>query len=233
MSSAGATILGAGYVIPIVYFIWSMRYGRHASANPGRRRLERGRPRRADGELREDPIVTHGPYEYARSTGGHGCQPAAGERGPAHHFESYEQQRETASLGMWTFLLTEIMFFGGLFIAYIVYRWSYPVEFMAGSRSLDIVLGTVNTGILIFSSFTMALAVRSAQLDRSRRTVLFLLATIVLGAAFLGIKAVEYHDKFVHHHLWPAGIPSGRRFEPGARADVLLPLTSDMTARAP
>jgi hypothetical protein len=69
---------------------------------------------------------------------------------------------------MWTFLLTEIMFFGGLFMAYILYRWWYPAEFMAGSRSLDIVLGTVNTGILIGSSFTMALAVRSAQLDRSR-----------------------------------------------------------------
>jgi len=119
----------------------------------------------------------------------------------AHHFDSYEQQRESASLGMWTFLLTEIMFFGGLFMAYILYRWWYPLEFMAGSRSLDIVLGTVNTGILIGSSFTMALAVRSAQLDRSRRTVFFLLATIVLGAAFLGIKAVEYHDKFLHHHV--------------------------------
>jgi cytochrome c oxidase subunit 3 len=123
----------------------------------------------------------------------------------AHHFESYEQQRESASLGMWTFLLTEIMFFGGLFIAYIVYRWSYPEVFVAGSRSLDITLGTVNTGILIFSSLTMALAVRSAQLNRSGRTVLFLLATIVLGAAFLGIKAVEYHDKFLHHHL--PGLP--------------------------
>jgi cytochrome c oxidase subunit 3 len=121
--------------------------------------------------------------------------------GLAHHFESYEQQRESASLGMWTFLLTEIMFFGGLFVAYILYRWSYPEVFIAGSRSLDITLGTINTGILIGSSLTMALAVRSAQLARSRRTVLFLLATIALGVAFLGIKAVEYHDKFAHHHL--------------------------------
>jgi len=126
----------------------------------------------------------------------------ANARAPlAHHFDSFDQQRESASLGMWTFLLTEMMFFGGLFIAYIVYRWSYPEVFIAGSRSLDIVLGTVNTGILIFSSLTMALAVRSAQLSRSRTTVFFLLATIVLGAAFLGIKTVEYHDKFVHHHL--------------------------------
>jgi cytochrome c oxidase subunit III len=127
--------------------------------------------------------------------------PSSSRASLAHHFESYEQQREAASLGMWTFLLTEIMFFGGLFIAYIVYRWSYPEAFIAGSRSLDIVLGTVNTGVLIFSSFTMAMAVRCAQLGKNRRVVLFLLSTIVLGSVFLGIKAVEYHDKFAHHHV--------------------------------
>jgi cytochrome c oxidase subunit 3 len=127
--------------------------------------------------------------------------PSSARASLAHHFDSYEQQRESASLGMWTFLLTEIMFFGGLFIAYIVYRWSYPDVFAAGSRSLDILLGTVNTGVLIFSSFTMAMAVRCAQLGKSRPVVVFLLLTIVLGSVFLGIKAVEYQDKFAHHHV--------------------------------
>lgn len=127
--------------------------------------------------------------------------PSSARASLAHHFQSYEQQRESASLGMWTFLLTEIMFFGGLFVAYIVYRWSYPEAFVAGSRSLDIVLGSVNTGVLIFSSLTMALAVRSAQMSRNRGAALFLLLTLALGAIFLGIKGVEYHDKFAHHHV--------------------------------
>jgi len=79
----------------------------------------------------------------------------------AHHFDSYEQQRQSASLGMWTFLVTEIMFFGGLFTAYILYRAKFPEAFIAGSHQLDVTLGTVNTVVLIFSSLTMAMAVRS------------------------------------------------------------------------
>ena len=87
---------------------------------------------------------------------------------PAHHFDSPDQQREAATLGMWVFLVTEVMFFGGLFLAYVVYRWSFPHAFAAASRELDIVLGTTNTAVLIASSLTMALAVRSAQLGRRR-----------------------------------------------------------------
>src|SRR5262249_28110418 len=78
----------------------------------------------------------------------------------AHHFESYEQQRESASLGVWVFLVTEIMFFGGLFTAYILYRSKYPEAFIAGSHQLDITLGTINTAVLLCSSLTMAMAVR-------------------------------------------------------------------------
>lgn len=117
----------------------------------------------------------------------------------ASHFESYEQQREAASFGVWVFLVTELMFFGGLFLAYAVYRWSYPAAFAASSRRLDVELGAVNTAILLTSSLTMAVAVRSAQIGRGKLAALLLGATIVLGVAFLGIKLDEYHHKFVEH----------------------------------
>jgi cytochrome c oxidase subunit 3 len=133
----------------------------------------------------------------------------------AHHFESYDQQRESASLGMWTFLVTEIMFFGGLFTAYILYRSKYPEAFIAGSHQLDIFWGTLNTGVLICSSLTMAMAVRCAQQGKGKAIAAYLVATIILGSAFLGIKAHEYHHKFVEHlipgdtfHLEEAHIPT-------------------------
>jgi cytochrome c oxidase subunit 3 len=117
----------------------------------------------------------------------------------AHHFESLDQQREAASLGMWVFLVTEIMFFGGMFTAYVVYRSLFPTVFVAGSHHLDIRLGGLNTAILICSSLTMALAVRGAQLGDRKTLVRFLVLTMVLGLAFLGIKAVEYHHKWADH----------------------------------
>jgi cytochrome c oxidase subunit III len=118
-----------------------------------------------------------------------------------HQFVDAEQQRNAASLGMWLFLGTEVMFFGGMFCAYLIYRlWYYP-EFAAGSRSLDIWLGTVNTAVLICSSLTVALGVRAAQMGKRRLLVLLLLLTLVFGLGFLGIKGVEWHDKFVEHHV--------------------------------
>ena len=116
-----------------------------------------------------------------------------------HQFETMEQQQETSTLGMWVFLVTEVMFFGGLFGAYTVYRYLYPQAFSAASQHLNYIIGAINTGVLIGSSMTMALAVRAAQLGNRRSQVVFLLLTIVLGSTFLGIKVVEYHDKFVHH----------------------------------
>jgi cytochrome c oxidase subunit III len=114
-----------------------------------------------------------------------------------HHFDSMEQQAEASTLGMWVFLVTEIMFFGGLFMAYLVYRWYSPSGFQEASHHLNIYWGTANTAILIISSLTMALAVRAAQTSQPRGTqVLFLGLTIFLGLAFLGIKAIEYTDKF-------------------------------------
>ena len=117
-----------------------------------------------------------------------------------HHFDSMEQQAEASTLGMWVFLVTEIMFFGGLFMAYLVYRWMSPAGFQEASHHLNIYWGTANTAILIISSLTMALAVRAAQTGMPRGTqVTFLALTIVLGLAFLGIKAIEYYDKFRDH----------------------------------
>src|SRR5712691_2662175 len=94
--------------------------------------------------------------------------------GLAHHFDNLEQQTEATTLGMWVFLATEVLFFGGLFMVYAVYRSWYPEAFVAASRELDVTLGTINTAVLITSSLTMALAVRAAQLDRRQTLMLFL-----------------------------------------------------------
>ena len=117
----------------------------------------------------------------------------------AHHFDSLEQQQEASTLGMWVFLVTEVMFFGGLFMAYIVYRTWHANAFAAGSSHLDVILGGVNTVVLICSSLTMALAVHAAQTSWRRGQIVFLILTMVLGATFLVIKAFEYADKFEHH----------------------------------
>ena len=118
-----------------------------------------------------------------------------------HHFDNMEQQREASFLGMWVFLITEIMFFGGLFIAYLVYRYLFYDAFAAGSASLDIVLGGTNTAVLIASSLTMALAVHASQTGKQKLLVLFLVLTLILGCTFLGIKVIEYKDKYDHHHI--------------------------------
>lgn len=120
----------------------------------------------------------------------------------AHQFDDAAQQKEAASLGMWGFLITEIMFFGGLFGAYTLYRNLYHDGFAAASHELDILLGSINTAVLIMSSLTMAMAVHSAQTNKRKLIILFLILTIVLGGVFLGIKAVEYSHKF-HEHLVP------------------------------
>ena len=116
-----------------------------------------------------------------------------------HHFEDLEQQHDSSWAGMWIFLATEVMFFGGMFACYSVYRTAYPEAFSAASNELDIWLGTINTAVLIGSSLTMALAVRAAQLGERRAILIFLSLTILLGGVFLGIKSVEYYHKFVEH----------------------------------
>jgi cytochrome c oxidase subunit 3 len=117
-----------------------------------------------------------------------------------HHFDTMAQQTEASTLGMWVFLVTEIMFFGGLFMAYLVYRHASPEGFAEASHHLNIIWGTLNTIVLIVSSLTMALAVRAAQTSAPPKTqVAFIGLTMLLGATFLGIKAIEYADKFRHH----------------------------------
>jgi cytochrome c oxidase subunit 3 len=127
--------------------------------------------------------------------------------GLAHHFEDLEQQRESAELGMWVFLVTEFMFFGGLFMCYLAYRYWYGPEFAAGSSTMSVVLGTINTLVLLTSSLTMALGVHAAHESKRQALVGFLLATVVLGSVFLGVKAFEYYEKYTHQHIPFAGLP--------------------------
>jgi cytochrome c oxidase subunit III len=125
-----------------------------------------------------------------------------------HHFETPEQQREAGTFGMWLFLLTEIMFFGGLFFAYLLYRNWYNPAFVAASNQLSIPLGTVNTAVLITSGFCMALAVWAAEVRKKGLLVLLLILTTFFGLVFLGVKYFEYKEKFEKHHI------------PGASFDV-------------
>lgn len=120
----------------------------------------------------------------------------------APQFDDIEQQRATSTLGMWVFLGTEIMLFGGLFLSYTRYRLAYPEIFQAASRHTDFVLGTLNTAVLLVSSLTMALAVHFAQEGKKWRLVLFLMLTMLLGTIFLFIKGTEYVKEY-HEHLIP------------------------------
>ena len=114
-----------------------------------------------------------------------------------HHFDNMEQQFDSATLGMWVFLLTEIMFFGGMFGAYTVYRSMYPAAFASTSMHMNPAFGAANTAVLIVSSLTMALAVRSARLGNQKAIQIFLVLTMLFGIAFLVIKGFEYHEHWV------------------------------------
>ena len=134
----------------------------------------------------------------------------------AHHFEDLDQQRGASELGMWAFLVTEIMFFGGLFTTYAVYKFAYPQAFHDASHHLDIRLGGFNTVVLIASSLTMVLAVQAAQTGQRARQRLYLWLTIFLGLVFLGVKSVEYHHKWIEHLI------PGPTFAPTDRGSALF-----------
>jgi len=152
---------------------------------------------------------------------------ASAAHGLQHQFDSLGQQKDASTLGMWVFLVTEILFFGGLFLAYTIYRWQYARGFALASHHMDILLGTVNTAVLICSSLTMAMAVHSAALGRRKPLMGFLVATMLLGAAFLGIKAVEYTEH-IRHHLFPG--PGFHYPGPDARsAEIFFSLYFAMT----
>lgn len=120
----------------------------------------------------------------------------------AHHFDTPDQQFDSGRMGIWLFLVTEILFFGGLFCAFFIYRSWYFSSFVEAHHHLDKVMGAVNTCVLIFSSLTMALAVRSAQVNDKGKTVMFLVITLLCAFGFLVVKYFEYTHK-IHDGLLP------------------------------
>jgi cytochrome c oxidase subunit III len=114
----------------------------------------------------------------------------------AHHFEDLDQQHEIATLAMWFFLATEVLFFGAILTGYAIYRTSYPVEFARASEHLKETVGAINTVVLIGSSLTMAFAVYAAQNSRRSLLRICLGLTIMLGLTFLGIKAWEWYSEY-------------------------------------
>ncbi len=144
-----------------------------------------------------------------------------------HHFETEQQQREAGSFGMWLFLLTEIMFFGGMFFAYLLYRNWYYDAFVVASNQLSVPLGAANTAILITSGFFMALAVWAAEVRKKNLLVLFLVLTTLFGFAFLGIKADEYHEKWEMHHIPGASFDVSQFINPAAYGLKETPLAPD------
>jgi cytochrome c oxidase subunit 3 len=131
----------------------------------------------------------------------HGAHP----QGFAHQFEDIEQQRDAGRLGMWTFLVTEILFFGGMFTSYIIYRLLHLESFITGSHQLKVQFGATNTAVLIFSSLTMALAIRSAQTGKKKGTIItWLILTMILGAMFIAIKL-----RFEWFKDWQEGLIPG------------------------
>lgn len=152
-----------------------------------------------------------------------------------HHFETIGQQNDATNFAMWLFLLTEIMFFGGLFMAYLILRnWYYPA-FVAASHQLNIGWGSANTAVLISSSFTMAMGVWCAETRRKSGLVLALVVTFLLGLVFLGIKSIEYTEKIEKHHV-PGFHYSVKSFvDPASDPDVAeyhdKPLAPDMAQK--
>ncbi len=137
-----------------------------------------------------------------------------GESSPvAHHFESAQQQFDAGKLGMWLFLVTEILFFSGLFVAYAVYRSNHPEVFVEAHRYLNTTLGAFNTIVLLFSSLTMAWAVRCAQLGQQKALTWLLAVTLACASLFLGVKAVEYSHKWGEGLLWAAAFSADQAAE--------------------
>jgi len=118
-----------------------------------------------------------------------------------HHFVNADQQLDSATLGMWTFLITEVLFFGGMFTAYVIYRNLYPGAFASTSIWMNVPLGGLNTGVLICSSLSMALAVRAAQLGQRKAQIISLICTMFFGVIFLCVKAYEYTEKYLEHKV--------------------------------
>ena len=145
--------------------------------------------------MSDSPAVVHGAHAEAHA--------AHHEHPPyqRHHFETTAQQFDATNFAMWIFLLTEIMFFGGLFAAYLILRNWYYQAFVEASHQLDIFWGTLNTLLLIISSFTMAMGVWAAEKGKKNLLLVFLGLTWILGMGFLGVKSIEYTEKIEKHHV--------------------------------
>ncbi|HLL87819.1 MAG TPA: cytochrome c oxidase subunit 3, partial [Tepidisphaeraceae bacterium] len=150
----------------------------------------------APGDLGTDPSHPLTPH-------GHGLPPGTHGRHVAHQFDDADQQKDAVTLGMWAFLATEVLFFGGVIGAYVIYRHAFFPEFRWGSLRMEESLGVLNTFVLLTSSLTAALAVRAAAMSQRKPLVWFLIATMVLGAAFIVVKGFEYKAEY-DHGLMPA-----------------------------
>ena len=148
--------------------------------------------------------------EAAHAEGTHDAHGHHGPKWLAHHFDTPAQQFDAAKLGMWAFLAQELLFFSGVFVAYAVYRSWHPDAFVASSHQLNKIMGGANIVVLLFSSFTAAMAVRSAQLGKQKATGNYILVTIACACIFLVVKYFEYSHKF------HAGLLPGRFFHPHA-----------------
>lgn len=137
-------------------------------------------------------------HRHGQDVHGHGDHGHEHVPGLQHHFDTMEQQKDAATLGMWAFLITEVMLFGGIFMAYIVYRWAFSAHFIDAATHLNTPLATLNTVVLLVSSLTVALSVHAAENGNMRRVLLLFGITIALGFGFLGIKGYEYAEKFAH-----------------------------------
>ena len=215
LSSAGASILAVAYLLPLFYLGWSLFFGRRAAANPWQATgLEWQTPvAAADAQLRG-----HARGD-ARSLPVHAQRRGASAKclrpQPAMQFADLRQQHDVAQLGMWVFLATEVLFFGGLILAYCVYRFGYPDGFAEAARHTKIVIGTINTAMLLTSSFLVAWAVAIAQAAAraSRRH-----AAVGRGAARDRVPGAQGHR-----------VQDRIRRAPGARAE--LRVSGDAGAR--
>jgi cytochrome c oxidase subunit III len=145
-----------------------------------------------------------------------------------HHFADPRQQKNAASLGMWLFIVTEIMFFGGMFCAYLVYRLEHFNAFAAGSQQLNVFLGATNTAVLIISSVTVVLAVKAAEAGKRKVLVGYIVVTVLLGLTFLTIKGFEYAEKFEKHHVPGPNFNFTEKFDDNGRQIPVNPKEAEL-----
>ena len=217
MSSAGASILAVGYVLPLFYLIWSLCYGKPAGPNPwSATGLEWQTPSPPPTDNFEETPDRHRRTLRVFAGGDATVSANHSHPGPPLRRTSSSSTRPT-TLGMWVFLATEILFFGALFTGYTVYRIRYPRDFEAASAQLNVLIGGINTVVLLASSLTMALSVHAARVGRQQMLMTCLTLTIVLGATFLGLKVRRILPRL-------PGLPGARvGFRPGEWTELTPP----------